>query len=161
MNQVLQSGSVTPTHLASWTTDGVIQDSGVTFTNTYGTLSYTAIAINFNLTNTDNPLLINLPPGYTRYRIQQILLSGATASLSTATCGVFTAQAAGGVAIVTSGTSITVTQTGIDTVNNMQSFNVNNVVAMALSDTVLYFRVQNPQGSPALGNVTVLYNPLP
>ena len=161
MNGVLQSGQVTPSHLAAWATDGVIEDSGVTFTNTYGMFQSTILQINFNSTNTDNPIQINLPVGFTKYRIHQILLSGATASLSTATCGVFTAQAAGGLGVVTTGTSITVTQTAGDTNNNMQSFTIVNQNTLALIDTTLYFRVQTPQGSAALGNVTVWYQPLP
>jgi hypothetical protein len=158
---VQQSGNVTPTHLASWTAPGVIQDSGVTFTNTYGMFSSAVLEINFNSANTDNPIPINLPPNYTRYRIQQILLAGATASISTATCGVFTAQSAGGSIVVSSGTAITVTQTLADTINNMQSFNINNQNTMSLSDAVLYFRVQTAQGSPALANVIIFYQPLP
>lgn len=161
MSAIQQSGSVTPGHLASWTTDGVVQDAGVTFTNTYGMFSSGVLQVNFNSENTDNPISINLPAGYTRYRIHQILLSGATASLSTATCGVFTATGAGGTAIVTTGTAITVTATQGDTNNNMQSFTINDQNTMALIDTTIFFRVQNAQGSAALGNVTVFYQPLP
>lgn len=158
---VQQSGQVTPTHLASWTTDGVIQDSGVTFTNTYGEFVTHVQQINFNATNTDNPIPINLPAGYTRYRPTLILISGASASLSTATCGMFTQQAAAGTQVVASGTAITVTQTAVDTVNNMQSLTIANQNTMSLIDTTLYFRVQTPQGSAALGNVSVFYKPLP
>lgn len=158
---IVQSGNVTPGHLVSWTTDGVVQDAGVTFTNTYGVFAATALEINFNSANTDNPISINLPAGYTRYRITRILLSGATASLSTATCGVFTATGAGGTAVVTSATAITVTQTAADTNHNIQSFAINNQDTMFLNDPVLYFRVQGAQGSAALGNVTIEYEPLP
>ncbi len=160
-NEVIQSGNVTPLHLAAWTTDGVIQDAGVTFANTYGKFVATITGVNFNTTNQDNPININLPSGYTRYRVEQILISGASASLSTATCGVFTATAAGGVPIVTTGTAITVTQTAADTNLNTQSFTINNQNTMSLSDPTLYFRVQNPQGSAALGNVSIFYQPIP
>lgn len=161
MDGVLQTGQVTPGHLASFATDGVIQDSGVTFTNTYGMFQLTILQVNFNSTNTDNPIPINLPVGFTRYRIHQIILSGATASLSTATCGVFTAQGAGGLGVVETGTAITVTQTAGDTNNNMQSFTIVNQNTLALIDTTLFFRVQTPEGGAALGNVTVVYTPLP
>ena len=161
MNGVLQSGQVTPSHLAAWATDGVIQDSGVTFTNTYGMFQSTILQVNFNSTNTDNPIPINLPVGFTKYRIHQIILSGATASLSTATCGVFTEESAGGVPIVTTGTAITVTQTDSDTNENMQSFTINDQNTMALVDLMLYFRVQTPQGRAALGNISLYYQPLP
>jgi hypothetical protein len=158
---ILQSGVVTPSHLASWATDGVIQDAGFEYANSFAMLVSIVSNINFNLVNTDNEIPINLPIGYTRYRIHQILLSGATASLSTATCGVFTAAAAGGSAVVASGTAITVTQSTTDTNNNMQSFTIVDQNTLALSDTVLFFRTQTAQGSTALGNVAVFYQPMP
>jgi hypothetical protein len=158
---VQQSGQVTPTHLALWQTDGVIGDAGVTFTNTYGMFQSTILQINFNSSNTDNPIPINLPVGYKKYRVHQIILSGATASLSNATCGVFTAQGAGGIGVVATGTAITVTQTAGDTNNNMQSFTIVDQNTLALIDTTLYFRVQTPEGGAALGNVSVIYEPLP
>jgi uncharacterized membrane protein YphA (DoxX/SURF4 family) len=161
VNGVLQSGQVTPTHIITWTTDGVIQDGGVSIPAISAMLASIVTGINFNSANTDNPISIGLPPGYTRYRIHQILLSGATASLSTATCGVFTQQAAAGTAVVTTGTAITVTQTAGDTNGNMQSFTINDQNTMALIDTTLYFRVQNANGSPGLGNVAVFYQPMP
>lgn len=158
---VVQSGLVTPTHLASWTTDGVVQDAGVQFSNAYGKFVSPIIAVNFNLANNDNPIPINLPTGYTRYRIEQIIISGATASLSTATCGVFTGTGVTGVAIVTSGTAITVAQQPADTNLNMQSLGVNNQNTMALSDPVIYFRTQNAEGIAAQANVSIFYQPLP
>lgn len=157
---VIQSGQVTPTHLVTWTADGVVQDSGLTFTNTYGMFSSTVLQINFNSANTDNPIPINLPQNYTWYRIHQILLYGATSSLNSATCGVFTQQGASGTQVVSSGTAITVTQTTGDTNNNLQAFTINDQNTMALFDTTLYFRVQSAQGSPALGSVSIFYQPL-
>lgn len=161
MNQVLQSGQVTPLHLASFVTDGVIGDSGVTFNNTLGLFRSDLLGINFNATNTDFPIPINLPVGFTRYRINTILLSGASGTLSTATCGVFTQAGAAGVVIVASGTAVMVTTNLTDTVNNMQFFSVIASNTTAFSDTTLYFRVQTPQGSAATGNVSITYNPLP
>ena len=158
---ILQSGNVTPGHLASWTTDGVIQDAGITLNNTYALFSYSKQGINFNSTNSDNTLLINLPAGYTKYRVEKIIISGATASLSTATCSVWTQASGLGSAVVASGSAITVTQTLDDTNNNMQSLTIANQNTMSLIETTLYFRVQTAQGSAALGNVTILYEPLP
>lgn len=156
-----QSGLVTPTHIATWTTDGVIQDGGVAIPNLSGMLASVVQNINFNATNTDNPIPINLPAGYTRYRIQAILISGATHDISAATCGVFTATAAGGTPVVTTGTAITVTQTAGDTNHNMQSLSINDQDTMFFIDTVLYFRVQTPESAAALANVAIFYQPLP
>lgn len=158
---VQQSGLVTPGHLASWTTDGVVQDAGVSFANSYGMLASVLQGINFNSANTDNPIPINLPAGYTRYRIHQILISGASASLSTATCGVFTQPSAAGVGVVASGSAITVTQSLGDTNQNMQALPIANQNTMSLIDTTLFFRVQTPQGVAATGNVAIFYQPLP
>lgn len=161
MNQVLQSGQVTPTHLASWTTDGVIQDSGVTIGNTYGELRSDVLGINFNATNQDTPIPINLPAGFTRWHILRVAISGASGTLTTATCGVFTQAGASGVAIVTSGSSITVNTNLADTNNNAQFLATNNANTLVYSDTTIYFRVQNPQGMAATANVSVFYEPLP
>ena len=156
-----QSGTITPGHIASFTTDNVIQDSGFSYSNSYGMLAGIVQNIKFNSANTDNPIAINLPASYTRYRIHQILLSGATHDISTATCGVFTATAAGGTPVVTTGTAITVTQTAGDTNHNMQSLSINDQDTMFFIDTVLYFRVQTPEGAAALANVAIFYQPLP
>jgi hypothetical protein len=157
---VLQTGNVTPGHLASWATDGVVQDAGITFSTSYGMFVATLLGVNFNVTG-DTPANILLPLGYTRYRMALILLAGATGVLTTATCGVFTAPGAGGTAVVTSGTAITITQTLPDTVNNMQALSINNQNTMALSDSQLFFRVQNPQGLGVFANVSMFYVPLP
>jgi hypothetical protein len=162
MNQVLQSGSVTPQHLASWTTDGVIQDAGVTFNNTQAYFQSTITNVNFNSANTDFQILINLPVGFTRWRIMNLFISGASGTLTTSTIGLFTQQNAGGLAIFNAGTAITITTSAIDTNNNAQAVaGVNNQNTLFYSDTAIYFRVQNPQGVPATASVTVVYVPLP
>jgi len=161
MNGVLQSGSVTPGHLAEWTTDGVIQDSGVTYANSQARFIATITNVNFNVTNTDYQILINLPAGLTRWRVTNAYISGASGTLTTATCGLFTQPAAGGFAIVASGTAITVSTSAIDTNNNAQTLTLIDSNTMFFSDTAIYFRVQNPQGNAATGNVTVTYEPLP
>ena len=158
---ILQSGQVTPSHLAAWVTDGVIGDAGASIPNLYGMLASVVLGINFNSANTDNPIPINLPAGFTRYRVHQIIIFGATASLTTATCGVFTQEGASGLGVVATGTAITVSQTAGDTNNNMQSLTIVDQNTLALIDTVLFFRVQTAQGQSALGNVAVFYQPLP
>jgi hypothetical protein len=156
-----QSGRITPGHLAAWVTDNVLADAGVQFNNAYGKFVSTVQNVNFNAGNTDTVIPINLPLGYTRYRVEQIFISGASASIATATCGVFTAAGAGGVSIVTAGTAITVNQTGSDVPNNMQSLPVNNSLTQYFIDGVLYFRVGTAQGAPATASVSVYYQPLP
>jgi hypothetical protein len=159
--QVLQSGNVTPGHLVSWVTDGVVADSGFTFGNTFGLFVSTRLLVSFGAANIDFQIPINLPVGFTTYRIQDIILNGASAVLSTATIGVFTATGAGGVAVVNGGTAVTVNQTVPDVANSMQRFSINNQNTCAYIDPILYFRVQNPASSICTGNVSVFYQPLP
>jgi hypothetical protein len=161
MGQVLQSGSVTPGHVATWTTDGVIEDGGVAVPNLYALYVTTITAVNFNQINFDNQILINLPAGYTRWRCDRVLISGASGSISTATAGLFTATGAGGTQIVSSGSAITVVSSSIDTNNNMQSMTITDQNTMALSDTAVYWRNQVAGGSAQTANVSVYYEVLP
>lgn len=156
-----QSGQVTPGHLVAWVTDNVVGDAGVQFINAYGKFVVTLQNVNFNAANHDNAIPINLPFGYTRYRLEQIIISGASASISAATCGVFSQPAGAGLQIVTSGTALTVTQTGGDVANNMQVITPNNQSTMALIDAIIYFRTQTAEGAPATASVSVFYQVLP
>lgn len=119
-----------------------------------GTVQLLAVAtgVNFNSANTDTPITIALPTGYTRYRVSTVFISGASASLSTATFGLFTAAAGAGTAILT-GQAITVTSASEGTNNNMQSTGTTNASTQSFNVATLYFRVQTAQGSPATGSV--------
>lgn len=127
-----------------------------------GESSFCVIArnVDFNASNTDTPIPIVLPDGFSRYRVAGVRISGASASLTTATCGLFTAAAAGGTAIVTSGSSITVASGAENTNNNVQQLGVNNQNTITYNASTLYFRVQNPQGSAATGSVSIIIEPL-
>lgn len=125
-----------------------------------GLLTFTATGINFNSANTDTTIPITLPTGFTRYRVAGVRINGASASLTTATFGLFTAAAAGGTAIVTSATACTVSTASESTNNNMQSPSVNNTGTMSFTNANLFFRVQTPQGSAATGNVAIQIEPL-
>lgn len=161
-NRILQSSSVTPGHLVVWTTDEVVGDAGPTILlNTVGLFQASITKVNFNLAGFDNQILINLPLGYTRWRCDQIIISGASMQLSSAACGVFTAPVQGGVAIVTAGTAVTVTSGAADINNNAQSLTINNQDTMVFSDTAIYFQLQTAQGAAATANVSVFYEPLP
>ncbi len=113
----------------------------------------TATAINFNSGSTDTSITITLPTGFTKYVVQRVWIYGASASISTATCGLFTAATAGGFAIVASGTTITVTATAAATAASAQNLTV--VSTSFYTGTTLFFRVQNAQGSPATASVAI------
>lgn len=125
----------------------------------------TKTAVDFNSGNTDNAIAVTLPTGFTRFIVNQVRISGASASLTTATFGVFTAAAGGGTAVVASGTACTVSTASADSTNNAQNCSIfanNNNTAFGVATVPnLYFRVQTAQGSAATGNVTVSIVPLP
>ena len=116
------------------------------------------VAVDFNTTNTDYPVTVVLPAGFTRYRIGSIIVinTGTTASLTTATAGVFTSAAAGGTAIVASGTALSgITSNAALTAGAIASL---TIVAAAggtayMTDTTLFFRMQTAQGAAASGYV--------
>lgn len=128
--------------------------------STVSKLAVVTRGINFNSANTDTPITIGLPTGVSNYQITQIRIANASASLTTATCGVFTATGAGGTPIVTSGTSITVNTASANTNNNVQNLTVNNATTQAYNLSTIYFRVQNAQGSAATADVLIEFAPL-
>lgn len=92
---VLQSGNITPGHIAAWATDGVIQDGGspIMATKVLGTMR----GANFAIT-TDQPIII--PQIVLAYVITAIIITNAPTSLSGAIGGFYTAAGKGGTAVV-------------------------------------------------------------
>ena len=147
------------------TTAGLFYFDGTTtfcFTKQGSTLLLTA-SVNFNATG-DTTFPVVLPPGFTRYLVSNIRISGASHSLTTASFGLFTAAAAGGTAVISGSTAITVSATATTTNNNAQ------VVAATNPDTCsytqssvpsLFFHVNNAEGVAATGTVSITLVPLP
>src|ERR1700761_8889535 len=108
----------------------------------------TAKAVNFNAANTDTPIAIPLPPGVTNYQIANLRIANASASISTATFGLF--QAAGGSgAIIAGGTAITVTSAAANTNNNSMLVAPGNAATQSFNLGSVFFRVGTAQGSAA------------
>lgn len=122
--------------------------------------------VNFNSANTDSAITITLPSGYTRFIVNRIYISHASASLTTSTFGVFSATGGGGYAIQAAGTANTVNTASDATANNSMlsaaGSNQTSFVATSLATpNTIYFRVGTPQGSAATADVTVYYIPVP
>ena len=83
---------------------------------------------------------IVLPPGISRYAFNRVLLTNASASISTATCGMFTSTGAGGVQIAAV-QAITVTTAAADTNNNTMVLTLSNQNTTAFNDATLQFRI--------------------
>jgi hypothetical protein len=124
-----------------------------------GVLRFRVTGVNFNSANTDNAVTITLPAGITRYLITRTMISNASASISTATVGVFTATGGGGQQIAAN-QAITVTQSAADTNNNAMQLSATNANTMAYNDTTLYVRVGTAQGSAATADVIIDIYPL-
>lgn len=124
-----------------------------------------ASSVNFNSANTDTAITILLPTGYTRFIVNRVIISHASASLTTSTVGVFSATGGGGVALQ-SLTANTVSTASDATANNAQNIasgvtNVSFVGASLATPNTIYFRVGTPQGSAATADVTVFYHAIP
>lgn len=123
-------------------------------------LATAPVSVNFNSANTDNAIPIILPTGFTRYRVFAVIISGASASISTATFGVFTSTGGGGTAVIPAATAITVTTASENTNNNMQRTGPATANTQSYDATTLQFRVGTAQGSAATGKVIVEYVPV-
>jgi hypothetical protein len=117
--------------------------------------SYSLAGINFNSTNTDNAIAVTLPAGAIAYRVAGLRIGNASASISTATFGLFSAAAAAGTAIFAAGQAITVTTASANTNNNAMTVTPANQNTQFYNFTTLFFRVGTAQGSAATADVTI------
>lgn len=128
------------------------------------TIGVAVTGINFN-SIADTAFAFTMPSGFTRIQLDRIEISNASHTLTTATFGVFTATAAGGVALIASGTAITVASTSDQGVNNMQSQNglttTSAIAASLATPNTIYFRVTNGEGAAATADVTAVLRVLP
>jgi hypothetical protein len=110
--------------------------------------------VNFDLANSDNPIAILLPAGATAYRVAVLIIGNASASISTATWGLFSAPGGAGTAIFPAGQAITVTTPSANTNNNGMALGFANVNTQFFNFTTVYFRIGTPQGAAARADVT-------
>ena len=119
-------------------------------------MQYRITGVNFASANTDNPITLVPPAGFTRYRLIAVEVSGPSATMASSTFGLFTAAAGAGVAMIPSGTANTITTAADATNNNAQLVNGTNAATMTYTATTVYFRTQTASGGAATGNVTLL-----
>lgn len=124
-----------------------------------GLIRYVVTGVNFNSANTDTPITIALPVGITRYQVNDAKLSNPSASISTATIGIF-GGAGGTGAVIAANQSITVTTSSANTNNNSMSLGLTNALTEAYDLTTIYARVGTAQGSAATADVIIMIKPL-
>ena len=119
------------------------------------------LGANVNQTNTDIPVPLILLPGC-NFIISGISINNASTSLTTATYGVFSAAAAGGVTIVTAAAVLSGLTVATSNVNSTLAATATTTVfnQTTLSNT-LYFRVGTAQGSAATCDIYVWADVLP
>ncbi len=143
-------------------TNGTTTYHALATTNSVGYLISTSISVDFSVGG-DNNVTIQLPVGITRITTVQVLISGASADISAATFGLFTATGGGGTAIISSGTAITVTTAADNTNNNIQNINATNVNTesfLPVANTI-YFRIGTTAAAGRTANVQVSYRAVP
>jgi hypothetical protein len=117
--------------------------------------------VNFNSANTDYAVAITLPPGFTNYRLQGVQIVNPSVAINgTATFNIYTAAAAGGVAMYTSNVTMGITSVAANTNGNMQNSSPTNATTLALNALILYFHTVIAFGSAATATVAITYIPL-
>ncbi len=152
MTGVLQSGSVTPNHLAGWVTDGVISDLGVAPFNIIASLR----SANFNIT-TDQPIVI--PAQIAAFRLSNIIVTNASISLTTAVGGFYPQAAKGGTPIVAASQAysalttvnglLLMTLASFGSATRFSSATLNSVA----SQLAIWFALTTAQGAAATADI--------
>lgn len=127
--------------------------------NIPGSLRYVFKNINFNTSNTDNIFAFTLPAGVTRWRNNATFIYHASASLSSATVGLFTGPGGTGQTLAAN-QAITLTQTAENTNLNLMQLALTNPGTESYNVSTVYFRIGTPQGSAATADVAFTIIPL-
>lgn len=153
MSGVLQSGNVTPGHLAKWVTDGVIADNGP---NPYSQRVLASLLnANFNDTS-DQPIL--LPSTLQAFQLTGILVTNASVSLTTAVGGFYPQAFKAGSALVAAGQVYTALTTSLLLMNTtITAYGLaNRLTRSQLVDWAIYFSLTTPQGLAATADIYLL-----
>lgn len=122
-----------------------------------------ALAVNLNSANTDTAVTINLPTGYTRYKVQsvQVVNTGTTADLLNATLGVFTSAAGAGQDIITNVSLAAITSNTLNTPTNVLQLATGQASTTVFNDTSIFVRTGTAEGTAATADVFIFGYLLP
>lgn len=118
-------------------------------------VKYTLRGVNFNTTNTDNTILLNIPTGAKNYIFDGIWITNANHTLVTATVGVFSGAGGTGTTIAAD-QAITVTNGTANTALNTQALTLSPAATIAFNYTTLYIRIGTAEGAAATADVTIV-----
>jgi hypothetical protein len=168
-NKTLTSPTINTAAISGGTIDNAIIGGTTPVAGTFTTLlagnlsGYVvkATGVNFNSSNSDTTIAVPLPAGVTNYQILNLRLANASASISTATFGLFSAAAGGGTAIIANNAfAITVTASAANTLNNSQTVTPANSTVQSWNFANLFFRIGTAQGVAATADVVITIIPL-
>ncbi len=152
---VLQSGTVTPGHIAQWVTDGVIQDGGTQSPSVLTSLR----GANFNSTS-DQPIAI--PATITAFQLTSIVITNASISLTTAVGGFYPAALKAGTPIVAatqvysaltaSDKLLAATLASFGTTTRFSSANLGQILGLSN----IWLSLTTPQGVSATADVYLI-----
>jgi hypothetical protein len=129
-----------------------------------GLMATSIAGVNFNSANTDNAVVITLPPGFTRFEIDRVQIAHASTSLTASTFGLFTTTGGGGTAIINAGTANAVSSAADATSGNVQNklpdIAVVMVAASLPTSNTVVFRTGTAVGGAATADVTIYYRPM-
>lgn len=162
MGAVQQSGIITPGHLVTWTTDGVVQDGGAL--NASQKVLSAFFDADFNSVG-DQPLLLS--PSITAFQLTGIIVTNASVSLNAAVGGFYTAASKGGSQIVANSqaysaltTPNVLVQPSLTAFAQAARFSANNLAllqnANGLFGLAVYLSLTTPQGVAATADVYLL-----
>lgn len=157
MTSIQQSGLITPGHLVTWSTTGVVQDGGVAPAG-IRTLAR-ATSANFN-TTADQP--ITIPQRITAFQLTGILVTKASISLTTAVGGFYPAASKSGVPIVPAIQTYSMLTNNSLLLNlTLSSFGQNTRFSSSNLGTIsdflaIWFSLTTPQGAAATADIYLL-----
>jgi hypothetical protein len=124
-------------------------------------LAGSAQNVDLNSANTDTEIKIKSPT--TNYRVHAILVKnkGTTASLTTATAGLFSAAAGAGLALAANQALSAITSNTVNTDANLLALTQTVGSRTWIDKTSLFFRVGTAQGAAATADVYIYIQPLP
>jgi hypothetical protein len=154
MQDVLQSGLVTPGHIAIFATSGVIQDGGGT--PAAQRVLASVRGANFNTTN-DQPIAI--PQQIAAFQLTGIIITNASISLTTAVGGFYPVASKGGTPIVSAAqaysaltSSAKLLQATLASFGSTTRFSAANLGSIA-GFLDIWFSLTTPQGAPAMADI--------
>jgi hypothetical protein len=116
--------------------------------------SYKHTSVDFNSAG-DTSFTVDLPQFVSAYQVQSVWIYNASATIITATAGLFTAPSAGGFAIAST-QPLAVTNNHPDTVRNAQTLLLTNSNTIVFSAPTLYFNVATVEGAPVTADVQIV-----